>query len=395
MGESKPYDLQETQSIAERLLTETFGKTIRLAKGETLADRSHVFRFQMDDAPPDAPFGVIVKRARVEGLFNPDDADRYSPAARLFNDWAGLEFLNQVMEGNSIAPQFYAGGQAAGLFVMEDLGEGTNPADVLLHGVDSDAELALTSLMASLGKMHAATAGKEEVYAAIRGKLGRYVNWHHEWNIAALHAFAETLDLQITSTVQRDIEQVANSIQQPRGFLVYTHGDPCPDNWLKTGDRLRLFDFEMGSFRHALTDGIYPHILFPSCWCVNRLPEGLVSRLDSIYRIELAKGCPEASDDRLYYNAVVDAAAYMTLITCTWPDQDALMKADSQWGIASIRQRILTRCPLFARFTHRYHHLEALGEFMAKLAERLRARWTDTEPLPLYPAFRVPAGGES
>lgn len=42
---------------------------------------------------------------------------------------------------------------------------------------------------------------------------------------------------------------------------VYTDGDPCPDNCVPAGDRLRLFDFEFCNFRQALLDGAYGRFL--------------------------------------------------------------------------------------------------------------------------------------
>ena len=93
-------------------------------------------------------------------------------------------------------------------------------------------------------------------------------------------------------------------------FLAYTHDDPIPMNALPVGDERKLFDFEFGDFRHALRDGIYGRACFPTWYHINRVPEDVVQEMERAYRTELAKGCPEAADDTLFFRSVVEACAY-------------------------------------------------------------------------------------
>jgi hypothetical protein len=172
---------------------------------------------------------------------------------------------------------------------------------------------------------------------------------------------------------------------------VYTHGDPCPDNWVWAGERLRLFDFEGGAFRHALTDGVYGRIHFPTCWCVNRLPDRIQPLMESAYRAELARGCPAAQDDQLFERAVVEACAYWTLRHCSRNMRTILQVIDEdfEWGIATVRQRVLLRAGILEQLTAESGHLVALGATFADLAAKLRARWpAEADTMPYYPAFR-------
>ena len=57
-------------------------------------------------------------------------------------------------------------------------------------------------------------------------------------------------------------------------------------------DRLRLIDFEFTRFGHALIDGLYPQIPFPTCWCCNVIPDGLADELTTAYRAELGARLP-------------------------------------------------------------------------------------------------------
>ena len=99
-----------------------------------------------------------------------------------------------------------------------------------------------------------------------------------------------------------EMKTVAAFIAAPGSFLVYTHGDPIPMNALPVGDDRKLFDFEFGEFRHALRDGIYGRVCFPTWYHINRVPNDVVEKMEMAYRAELVKGCPQAADDTLFFS---------------------------------------------------------------------------------------------
>jgi len=178
-------------------------------------------------------------------------------------------------------------------------------------------------------------------------------------------------------------------MRNPGSFLAYTHGDPCPDNCLLSDSKVRLVDFEIAAFHHALIDGVYGRIHFPTCWCVNRIEQRIVHRMESAYRAELAKGCPEATDDAQFYRAVVEACAYWVLTLCQFDTIPALLKKDDQWGISTMRQRVLMRFEMFAQATEEFGHLQAMGVTFRNMAAKLRRLWpAEAGEMPYYPAFR-------
>jgi hypothetical protein len=67
-----------------------------------------------------------------------------------------------------------------------------------------------------------------------------------------------------------------------------------------------------------------------------------------------------------------------------------LLVEDKEWGVATLRQRVLLRLDLVARLTAERGYREALGATLARIAEALHARWPEVPDLPLYPAFRPP-----
>ena len=392
---------QETRELTEQLLAGAFGSPVRLDAGQTVEGRDYVVRFGVLEGPDGAPSSVIAKRGRSwGGHYDPDSDDPHNPAWGLFGDWAALQFLSEVAGDAAVAPRFYGGDRNAGLIAIEDLGSGERPDQLLLGDDPVAAEAVLVELAAALGKMHARTAGRQAEFDRIRNELSR--RWPPERDPAAslaraVHATIDILGLTPPAGLDADLGIVTHAIREPGPFLAYTHGDPCPDNWLRVDGRLKLFDFERGQFRHALLDGVYGRIHFPTCWCVNRSPEHVFLRMESAYRAELVQGCPEAADDTLFYHAVVEACAFWAIDMCqwiiqreAWYDPPKPMQHDQHWGIATLRQRALVRSDILARTTQEFGHLEAIGATFAKMAAKLRTIWPpEADAMPLYPAFRA------
>jgi hypothetical protein len=386
---------------AEQGLSEHFGSLIRLSEPQPLSgsNRSRVSRCRLLEGPSAAPGTVIIKRAggaeNDEDEYNPEDSPPMIPAWRLFNDWAGAQFLSSLPGETPLAPRFYCGSRALGFIVIEDLGDGESLSDILLARDAIRAEAGLLAMAATLGRMHAVSAGRFEEFAALRTALGPANLTDRSYLATDLREYLEqvrnacgAIDFPLPPALNQEVEAIATTIEQPGGFLVYTHGDPCPGNDCCSAGALRLFDFEFGLFRHALLDGVYWRVPFPTCWAVNRVPPRLVHRLDELYREELAKGCAAAHDDEPYHRAVVEACAYWTLRTTGWHLPGAL-KEDEQWGIASRRQRVLARLRAFAETSAEFNnHLPAIAGTCRQLAQRLQTLWPEVEEMPLFPAFR-------
>ncbi|MBA2392293.1 MAG: hypothetical protein H0V70_06050 [Ktedonobacteraceae bacterium] len=372
----------EMIATTERLLSDAFGGAIRLAEDEdlTASGRAGVYRLRVLSGPDNAPDSAIVKQAR-----------KY-PAGTFFNDWASLQFLSQVVPDISFAPRFYAGDVGQGIFVMEDLGKGQRLDHLLLGNDPVAAEAALIEHATLHGRLHALTIGKQAEYAAIRNPLGALV---HDYDDPTLAWLAPTLQQSIdlfgvapARGIDHELAELASAIQNPGPFLAFVQSDACPDNCLYIDSSLYLLDFEGGEYSHALLEGVYGRIHFPTCWCVYRLPEQIPLRMETVYRTELVKGCPAAADDTLFYRAVVEACAYWLLKSYFWIPLSKVLESDRMVIAASDRQRFLTRTDIFVQTSEQFGHLEALGATMRKLAMTMRARWPETEEMACYPAFR-------
>ena len=128
-------------------------------------------------------------------------------------------------------------------------------------------------------------------------------------------------------------------------------------------------------------------MIFPTCWCANRLPPVMVEKMENRYRTELIQACPQAQEDIVFEQALVTIFGYWLLNTLEWHLERAL-EEDRTWGIASARQRILARLEAFVTTTENFGHLPAVQGTAGRLLDVLRERWPETPPLPMYPAFQ-------
>ena len=395
MHDGSGTEFHDLLTSAERVLAARWATRVRLGDVEQLSEerrRNLLLRCQVLDGPADAPTSLIVKRASRHN-YDPDDP-KSRPAVCLFRDWAGLQFLATVDDGRLACPKFYGGDRQAGFFLMEDLGGTIELDEVLTRGCAEDARRALLALAETLGRMHALCAGHCDEFQRIRDALGpgdggqRLRLAEHVRDYApALIERCEALDVKVSPAITADIEHVAQVMADPGPLLTYTHADACPDNCVLAGDRLRLFDYEFGNFRHALLDGVYGWIRFPTCWCVRDIPVSVVNEMESVYRRELVLGLPAAADDQVYFPAVADACAYWVLENLAHL-LDRALRYEEPKGTSTNRQRILTRLTAFCEVTQRANHLAGLRQTFERLLEVLRRRWADN--MPLYDAFAQP-----
>ena len=355
-------------------------------------DRATALRCRVVESPLSVPQSVVVNRALTTdgAAFHPNSPDEMVP--RFFNDWAGLEFLSKISDGDSPAAQFYGGDSEKGLMVIEDLGDGRNFYGSLRGESSTAATGELIKLARALGKMHALTIRKKTEYDSIRNRLGpknKPPSMTGEWRrlVGKLDEICERIGVKPHRGAKTGMKAVAAFIAAPGPFFAYTHGDPIPMNALPVGDERKLFDFEFGEFRHALRDGIYGRVCFPTWYHINRVPDDVVQEMEAAYRAELVKGCPEAKDDTIFYRAIVEACAYWA-IHSRFNFIEKVWEKDRKWGISTQRQILLLCFDIFGQVSEEFGHLEALGATVRDIAAKLQEHWTDLEEMPYYPAFR-------
>lgn len=317
---------------------------------------------------------------------------------RFLNDWVGAEFLSSLHPDNRISPVFYGGDLAQGFFVFEDLGEHHNLVNPLLQGDPVNAENGLLKYCIALGTLHAMTSGKARVYEAMfSARFPGQQPFAEELlgiteRMQRVYELLERLGISATQETGDEIKEVTDAVTSPGPFLAYIHADPCPDNLFDMGNTYRFIDFEWGHFGHALLDAVYPRMMWPSCWCANRLPDEIITRMESNYRAKLIEGCPQAKEDAVWELGLVQMCAITLLNRLAWDLEQALQE-DRKRGIASIRQRTVAQLESFIKTSESFHKLPALCGIASQLYSLLQTRWADWVPLPLYPAFDQTSAG--
>ena len=402
---------------AEKLLSNTFAYPIVLDLGYAIAGRSNIYRFKVIDGPQNLSPSIIVKQTRDIQNHTLAASGYPSQSWLFFNDWAGLQFMQQVFPDNALTPRFYAGSREQGIIISEELYPNKSLTSFLQGHDPRAAEQALLQFASSLGKMHAGTIGRQREFDLIRDTLAlRVETWgwvppwlrqelpfssffnaldshsresgfgSYVWMVSVFKHITSKLDISSTLYAEKEIETLITSMRNPGPFLALSHHDPCFDNCLLNGSTMKFVDFENTAYRHALIDGVYARMNFPTCAAVDHaIPDSIVQHMEAVYRMELIKGCPQAVDNTNFHYAIVEACAYWTLLLCQFDTMPNFAKHSTVMK----PQRIVHRFERFAQTTQEFGYLEALGATFQAMATRLRIHWSlGQDTMEVYPVFK-------
>ncbi|WP_195909000.1 phosphotransferase [Microlunatus sp. Gsoil 973] len=375
------------------------GRSVELV--DTLSEdgrRNSVVRLRVTSGAED---GRTVIAKQTAGFHDAETSDEVR--LRFFREAAAATLLTELAPGEH-TPRCWGVDPRNGLMIFDDLGTAATLVQPLLEGSPGAARSAMISFVQRLASIHAATARRSADWDRTVTALGApaalltervLARYGHavDAGLGGLDRLLADLDLppvQDRLELLVELESVKQTLTRPGPFTVLVHNDPCPDNVVITSSGARLLDFEFGRPGHALIDGLYPQLPFPSCWCCNAVPDDFGAELAQLYRNGLEDGIPEAADDDLYAEATAHVTAYWLLMSFEWIAEDVLTQSRT-WGIASTRSRVLSRLDSFIRVADATDRLPRL----AGLARQLRAvsadRWTGVDPLPVYPGFGVAA----
>lgn len=378
---------------AEAILSNALGKPVSFTSLIQLSEdgrRSTLYRcFTTNSSGPAGSF--VIKKM----VTSPESGEESNQRALrgFYHDWVGAEFLSSLHLDVPVSPRFFGADQSQGFLILEDLGEHRSLVEPLLQGDPASVEAGLIKYWTCLGAMHAATAGRAGEFKALFSERSGGLPPddddfdHLRERVKKAQEVMETLGVPFPGGLHEEINQVVDALSAPGPFLVFIHTDPCPDNVFDLGDRFRLIDFEFGRFGHALFDALHPRMIWPSCWCCNRLPEEMVMRVEDRYRAELVRGVPEAQEDAVWETALAHISGAKMLNMLSWMLERSL-KEDPKWGISSVRQRIPAQIEAFINTSEKLNKLPELRGMASRLHTALQARWIEVPPMPLYPAFK-------
>jgi hypothetical protein len=386
----RDFTTDDAVSVAAACLSRAAGEPVALEDIAVLGEeqrRNYIIRAVARRGAGDRQ-GVVIKATRAANY----DATSEDVAANggIALEWAAAS----VLDGrDACIARFLAGDPTAGVMVFADLGADVRwLAAPLQDGPASAAQVALLAYAKSLGRLHAATVGCEDTYAAAmrRGyphaRLPRAIG--ERWFARAIAVGTSLLGGVFP---EAEIALLSERMRDPGPWLALVHGDPCPDNVLLTAQGATLLDFEFAAPGHALIDATYWRMGFPTCWCAGRVPDPVADLLDQAYRDVLAEAIPQARDDTEFRRELAVASTVRLFVSLEW-HLDSALKGDSNWGIATQRNRILWHLQAAIEATQRADALPGLrGIFQVWLRE-LEDRWLEVQPLALFPAFAASRG---
>jgi hypothetical protein len=217
-------------------------------------------------------------------------------------------------------------------------------------------------------------------------------------NWRELQEIGEGLGLPRAQGVEADIEEIAQLLNEPVGYLAMSNGDPSVVNCKVIGSGVRFFDFEAGCFRHALIDASVLRFFYPTGGPAWQLPLEFARQMEETYRAELRHALPRR-ENRFEKEMAAACAAWMLLRMMrlpkvdAGPDRDSWLLLPSHWeGPAPTRSRrrqLVSILETSVASLYRAQAFEALAKWGEDTLFALHRRWPEAaEPLPFYPAFR-------
>lgn len=401
-----PEVLQEVKNLLQVLFaTELYIESVHFLSEPDR--RNIVLRITLESTKSGVPESVIFKQSLPEQS-DEDDIEAY---ARFARDWAGLEFLSDIPQRAHNVPKFYGANKEHRFILIEDLGRHhVSLVDSLTFSNRKKAISSLNRFMKALGSFHATTFGYTKHYEEILRRIhvnAETIQEELDFTLndllPKLKSANKQLDLPISQELLDEAAGIIKIMLNPSPFTVLTHGDICPDNVFDhAGQDLQLIDFEWTCVRNALLDGTYLRMSMPTCWCAKAIPNEVIDSLELIYREELKRTIPAASDDAAYNIAYTQACGFW-LLQQTLPLLDGILLQDrigpsgpipegSLWKEKDniVRPRFLSRLQSFLDISSRHNMLPHLREMARSMILAVKKRWPDVTFLEFYPAFQMP-----
>ena len=297
---------------------------------------------------------------------------------RLRAELAALQFLSDDL-GLALAPRVVAADLPAGFLVLEDLAPRV-ALDQLLRRDGAAASLELLAVFArTCGELSAATAGRAGAYHARCAALGfQAPSGDAEGRLAGLwdrgHEDATALGAPIGGPAASELAAVLEELNAPGPFLALTHGDSESNNILvrESGPAdARLIDFEAAGYAHALADAVCLHVPGPGWISVG---DPAAAGLADEYRRALARGVPEAQDDRRYGFALAAACMSWALLRL-----QRFAVLDTRAPGDRSRPQLVETMESAARAAEAHRALPHLAGWARRTAGVLRRRWPDAD----------------
>lgn len=376
--------VSEVVAAAQQLLTRRTGAPVTLVDPDDLggSGQATVVRVRVSENPFQLPRTLVIKQVRESpGVESTRDAT--GEHAAFLREAASYQFATALATDSRPGPDLLAYDLDARLLVLSDLGDASPITALLKH---SDAGSVTNSLMAmaqALGRMHAATFGREDDFAALLRRVGLPDSTD---GIAAqipdaLASVPRILkdELGIDETPSSVLARVERSSRlfAHGAFRAFSPSDLCPDNILVNEEGVRFLDYEWGGFRDATLDITYALASFPGCLCHFDLSDDRAQAMIDAWRSEVVGIWPHLADDRFLASKILDAQLIWVWLTTYWflPNDRTRIAAARSHNLSVPRSDAL-----ISRWSVLMHQAErtgdqAVADFAGRIVDALLSKW--------------------
>jgi hypothetical protein len=332
------------------------------------------------------PRTVILKQingSAYEVLNRGDEARGESALASAFlREAVCYQFATSLARGNRPGPELLGYDLDSRLLVLSDLGDERQMTTLLRTGSENAVTNVLMAQAQALGRMHAATVGREDDFIALarRADMDRHDELAEQANASVL-GLADLLRAQVGIEVPAEITAtVARCSKLFSGgrLRAFSPSDLCPDNIIVNGEGVRFLDYEWGGFRDATLDIAETLVSFPGCLCDYDLSPARARAMVEAWRAEVVGMWPQLADDDVLRSKILDAELIWVWLSSFWylPENGPRLAEVREHGL-SVRRTVALprRWRSLATFAA---HLgeDALAAFASTVADALDAKWS-------------------
>lgn len=392
MSEHSGTDLPGQAEVSYRRAT---GQRVSLLVTQRLSSQHGLWRCRVVGGVG-LPGSVIVKQVTTTE-FTVHQHGGVSP--RLLNEWAALQFLETLgVEGPW--PHLLAGSRGGSLVIIEDLGAQPTVQDLLLADQPVDAAAILGALGSALGSLHAATRDYTGEFIKIRSEIGGEAPMSNSTRDVrtAAGALRECFDFFGITPPPRfwsEVDSVEREIHTPGVFHTLIHADAGPQNFIWTGTKARLIDYEFATIGHGFLDLVSARLGFPHSEEAHTVPADIVHEVEQGYRRAVRSTIPEVDDETMFSRSLTDACAHWALSRCVTSWQRLFVKSDTHSPGTNTQQGLSQVYTVIKRFidaADATDHRQPIAVTLGELTEAIRRRHPTLTQTSTYPALRSSRG---
>ena len=354
--------------------TDAFGPAARLVVRErVIAEpgyRHRVLRCALQGAPG-APRTAIVKSAN-EGV--------------CVGEHASLSFLGALPSARGVVPALLGADPRRAVLLLEDLGEvrGSDLAMILLGTDRERAERLLVGQAAALGRLHRASLGRERTWEALLGRAERRSFACDELGGALFQLEGALASQGLEVGLADELDVLTAELGASGPWRAWTRGDPGTTNTALVRNRVRLFDLEMGGFRHVMVDACFA-VAHHAALYAGTVPSEVWRRVEDAWRDVVRDRLPEVDDREVFERArAVGAIGWSAgLVQRLLPG----CAEDAHRGGRPHRSRLRSALTATIALSGARRHFPGAIAALEALAERLGERYGAEPRLPLHPVF--------